>query len=221
MPIPVPISAHDEPLPPDELFTIQFNYEWRRLVAELVWQLTFDSFWSGSPADITDAISKARALIEDLYTSEPIGGAVDYLGAQVARTTSLAIGTTMVNIAFDDDTTRPMHNDSAMWNVLVPAKIGIVPGEDGFYFCHGHVRVQNAVNGVILRLSNGASEFYARARKQVAGIQSLHVGAVVFFDGADGVRLSVQTVSGTSVLTTGGFFPVSATLGMYRVGLAP
>lgn len=67
MPIPTPISVHDQPLPPDLLTTIQFNFEWRRLIVELLWEMQSEDFWSGSQVDIEQAVDRARQMIEDVY----------------------------------------------------------------------------------------------------------------------------------------------------------
>lgn len=67
MPIPTPISVHDQPLPPDLLTTIQFNFEWRRLIVELLWEMQSEDFWSGSKPDIEQAVDRASQMIEDVY----------------------------------------------------------------------------------------------------------------------------------------------------------
>jgi len=73
MAIPALLSAHNESLVDDELTSVHLNHEWRELIAELLAPLAFGSFWSGNPADVDVSTNAASALIEDLYTPEPLG----------------------------------------------------------------------------------------------------------------------------------------------------
>lgn len=221
MPIPVPISAHNAPLPPDALTTIQFNFEWRRLVVELLWQMQSESFWAGTQADIEAAVDKASAMIEDIYTAEAVGGDVNYLGALVGRTTNLVFGTLGTVPGFDDETTKPLHDVSGFWSAGNPGDLIVPVGGAGFYYCYGHVRVGSMLEGVVLRLTDLFLFPFARAQTKVTGTQTLSVSTTVLMADGDKLRLHIKMLSGSRVIQAGPDFPFSATLGMYRVGLAP
>lgn len=57
------VSAHDS----GTTTSLVINYEWRRLVLDLINPLLNREFWGGTESEIDDAIDKAHELLTDLY----------------------------------------------------------------------------------------------------------------------------------------------------------
>lgn len=205
MPIPVPISAHNEPLPGDELSTIQFNYEWRRLVAELIWPLTFDSFWDGTDADVTDAVSKARALIEDLYTLEPVGGDV-HIGARISLDANFSLSPigwmtpSFPDPSLDTDNfdTSGFYSGPGNTRLIVPA------GQDGVYRVHAQASYLAGTNANLgIRIAKGGTVGKAQGFVKSAGQIEFDCTCLIPLVAGDFVQLQLF-VSATRTVRSGG-----------------
>lgn len=57
------ISVHDS----GATTSLTINYEWRRLLSDLLEPMVSNDFWDGSESEIEDAIQLAQSLINDLY----------------------------------------------------------------------------------------------------------------------------------------------------------
>ena len=133
MPIPTPISVHDALLPlPDLLTTIQFNFEWRRLIVELLWQMQSEGFWSGSQADIEQAVDRARQMIEDIYEVVDMQKIAARFRATGGFVTLPGVGTTIVD--WQDPALNARDYDyGGFYDPLDTQVIKIPAGKGGIY----------------------------------------------------------------------------------------
>ena len=222
MPIPVPISAHNEPLVGDTLTTVQFNYEWRRLVAELLWPLTFDGFWTGTDADITDAVSKARAMIEDLYTFEPLGsGAVDYHGALVTTQDLMTLTTSIQVIRGFAVSGKDAHDTDGFFDPTFDTGFFKIPvGLGGFYLVRGVYHVNAAANLVWFTIRKGLVERVV-GESGHTGLAIINVQQIMLLNDGDDVSVLGQVGVGTRPLFFNVVWDRSAQFSIVRLGDEP
>ena len=132
MGIPVPISAHNEPLVGDTLTTVQFNYEWRRLIVELLFTMCFDTFWTGAQADIEAAVNNAAAMIEDIYTEHPMQKLAARI-KQVGGYFLLPAGVTTQVIFEDPALNAASYDFGGFFDAGNPSVVTIPPNRGGVY----------------------------------------------------------------------------------------
>lgn len=217
--ISLPMADHNAPLVGDELFGLQLNYQWRRVLVHLAENMLDRRIYDGTEIEIDTAVQQVQALISDMYTPETTG--MDYLGALVGLTTNQAVGTAGVTISFNNNAIIPLHDVGGFWDSGNPKELKVPVGGAGYYFCFGHIRVGAATEGIVLRLFDGMFVQFGRAQKRIGNAQTIHVNAALFFDEGDKLFLHAKTLAGTRTIQAGGDFFVGATLGMYRVGLVP
>lgn len=217
--ISLPIADHNAPLVGDELFGLQLNYQWRRVLVHLAENMLDRRIYDGTEIEIDTAVQQVQALISDMYTPETIG--MDYLGAHVGRSTNLGFSTSPVVIPFENEDTGLLHDVGGFWDGANPFWLEVPTGGAGYYFCHGHVRVGGATEGVVLRLTNGLTFPYARAEHRITNPQTLHVNTTLGFGDGARLALEIRMLSGSRTIIAGSHFTWGATLGMFKVGDAP
>jgi len=101
--------------------------------------MTFDDFWSGSQADIEDAVNKATAMIEDIYTVDSLQ--VKKIAVRVRSTTPFTAVFNGANVEFDDPATMSdAYDTDGFWSIANPKLLTVPAGLGGFYRCVATVR---------------------------------------------------------------------------------
>lgn len=177
MPIPTPISVHDQPLAaPDLLTTIQFNFEWRRLIVELLWEIQNEDFWSGSQADIEDAVDKASAMIEDIYTEDPLLR----IAARLKHVDPFVTIPAMTNfvVEFEDPAlVSESYDYGGFWDVGDPDVLTIPANRGGIYLFSVNVQYLISPPDVLRKITiliNG-SDNVAVGEDRITGKLGVHI----------------------------------------------
>lgn len=221
MPIPVPISAHNLLLPPDELTDVRLNFEWRRLVVELLWQLQAESFWSGAQVDIEDAVDKASAMLEDIYTVSSEFAMVNYAGALVQRASLLAFDNLGTDVPFETESPAPLHDVGGFFDVGLPTILTIPTGLDGYYWIFAEVQLRSGAVQAFLEINDAGLGRIAGVRTPQAGFVTLAASVTRLVAAGDRFSVIIKTDTGTRDIVNTIPVPGSARFGLYRVGLVP
>lgn len=133
------IPAHNADLADDQLTVLVVNYRWREILAPLLAPLCNESLWTGTEAEILDAVSKANELVQDLYNVESLR--VPFIGARVGRQANQAVTSSTTSIDYDDPSLRAENFDTdGFWNSSNPERFTIPVGLGGFYRVIAHVK---------------------------------------------------------------------------------
>jgi hypothetical protein len=192
MPIPTPISVHDEPLPPDLLTTIQFNFEWRRLIVELLWDMQSETFWSGIQADIEQAVDRASQMIEDVY--EVVD--VQKLAARLRPTSGFAtvLASVLLIVEWQDPALNARDYDyGGFYDAATPTVLTIPAGKGGIYNFSANVFWFAGAGGVqrFTSIDWNEAETIAQSRNQVDGIFATSVSGDFEVSPGDEIRLKL------------------------------
>lgn len=213
------IPAHNADLVGDQLTTLVVNYRWRRILAPLLLPLCRDSLWTGTDAQIQDATYKAISLIADLYTAEPIGNDVDYLGVQSILASSHIVTVAEVAIPFTQALPPVTHDVGDFWSSGQPTRLTVPAGGDGFYHVFANLQLNNVATGIMARIrKNSTLATIDSEETTVANNVGLSLSGTIQLVAGDYLEVYARTttVNRTVISILGSWH---ANFGMYRVGV--